>query len=165
MLRRDSEWAAAVVAVQETGAWVRHTDTKAGVLAAGLGVIAAAVITQAADIADAFTSTCWSGPTLTVLLAALIAASVIVLRLVALTIRPHVVTANRSNRFAWPSLAGMATATRSSEYASCADEAWAQAIELAAIAEAKYLAFSKAAGWFCVFLALAVFLVIAAYVL
>ncbi len=164
MRRREVDWDEAVLANQEIGQWVRHTDTKAALLAAGLGVIAAAVITQADQIAETFvTPTGWT-IAVTLLLIGTLGAFAGVLRYVSATVRPHVDSAADFNRFAWPSLARDRSSKRSGHYESSAEEAWGQAIALAIIASVKYDAFATASKWFVAFLTSAIALVVIAFV-
>ena len=165
MSRREMEWTEAAIAMQEAGIWVRHTDTKATVLAAGGGVIAAAVLSQADDVAGVYRGAAWASAAMSGLLAAVIVTFVGTLRQIAVTILPRIESTNPLNRFAWPNLAALPNHDRSPSYPTSAHEAWGQAAELARLAALKYRAFTSSCRWFAWFIGAAVLVVVAAFVL
>lgn len=164
MSRRDDEWDEAKLAIQETGAWVRHTDTKAALLVAASGAVVAAVLTQADEIAKMYTSGVAASAIGSFLIGATLLSLTMTVRHLFAVIRPRVDSANALNRFAWPNLARMTDAARSDHYKSSIVEGWAQARQLAALAADKYDAFGSASSWFAAFLVASIAVVIAAFV-
>jgi hypothetical protein len=137
----------AMNALSEIGQWVRFADAKAGLLAAGLGVVLAGTVSQAATIVDAVAE----GGALGALTAALFAWwAVFALALVWFlmsAIGPRTTTTGPTvNRFAWPSLAGLSVADLTQHVSKTTrdSDAWRQVADLAAVASAKYRACGRA---------------------
>ncbi len=137
----------AMNALSEIGQWVRFADTKAGLLAAGLGVVLAGTLGQAATIVAAIAG----GGALGALTAALFAWWVVfALALVWFlmnAIGPRTITSGSTiNRFAWPSLAGLSAAdlTEHVSKTNRDSDAWRQVVDLSAVAAAKYRACGRA---------------------
>ncbi len=137
----------AMNALSEIAQWVRFADTKAGLLAAGLGVVLAGTVGQAGTIVDAVDR----GGALGALTAALFTLwSIFALTLVwyvMSAIGPRTTTTGPTiNRFAWPSLAGT-TVTDLTHHVSRSTrdaDAWRQVFDLSAVAAKKYRACGRA---------------------
>lgn len=141
----------AKLAVSETGAWIKNADTKATVLAAGLGVTVSVTAGRAAAVWHLVT-----GPNLALSVASAIAALVFVIGVVGSvwcavrTLIPRTNVTGGRNPFAWPSVAGSFAANDEEFGKASAQQAWNQAHALAHIAAAKYRAFAAALTWFIV---------------
>lgn len=137
----------AMNALSEIAQWVRFADTKAGLLAAGLGVVLAGTLGQAATIVDAIAG----GGALGALTAAVFAWWVVfALALVwflMTAIGPRTTTTGPTvNRFAWPSLARLSVADLTQHVSKTTrdSDAWRQVVDLSAVAAAKYRACGRA---------------------
>lgn len=146
----------AKLSVVEFGAWIKNADTKATILAAGLGVMSSVVASQAGRIVDLYTHPAAAVVCIAVILSAifiggLAGAVICVFRVLS----PRTDVTDGPNVFAWPSVAkfGSATASEFSDFS--APKAWAQAFDLAKIAQAKFAAFALALRWFLVTIAAA----------
>lgn len=137
----------ATTALSEVAQWVRFADAKAGLMAAGLGVVLAGTAAQASEIVDSVSA----GGVLGTLVAVLFAWwSVFALALVGLlmnAIGPRTTfTGSTLNRFAWPTMA-RSTVTDLTKHVSKVprdSDAWQQVIDLSAVAKAKYKACGRA---------------------
>ncbi|PZE86603.1 hypothetical protein EDF31_101616 [Curtobacterium sp. PhB142] len=139
----------AKLAVSETGAWIKNADTKATILAAGLGATATVTASRAAP-----TWALIAGSNQVLSIAAVIAVSVFVVGAVGTvwcavrTLIPRTNVSGGRNPFAWPSVASSFVVDDSEFQKASAKQAWNQVHALALIAKAKYEAFALALRWF-----------------
>lgn len=143
------ERSGAAVALDHVAQWVRFADTKATILAAGLGV----VLSVLAASADGTASTIDGGGLGAVLVLVLVAltagALVMTLVYVVRAIRPQTTEPDSMNRFAWPSLASTTVKDLQQHVATDPEpEAWRQVHALAGVARSKYAACNAAVTWF-----------------
>lgn len=141
----------AKLAVSETGAWIKNADTKATILAAGLGVAISVTAGRAAAV--------WQlimGPNTALSVVSTAAALVFALGVVGSiwcavrTLIPRTNVTGGRNPFAWPSVASSFEANDEEFGKASAQQAWNQAHALARIAAAKYRSFEVALTWFIV---------------
>jgi len=125
--------------------WVRFADTKATILAAGLGVAVTMLANSAKPVVQALKSTtsCTTTNVLLSLCIITIGAFLWTLFWIIRAIAPRSeVPYTGLNRFAWPSLVNATADELASHTAQTAvtDDAWQQAIDLAKIAKRKFTA-------------------------
>jgi hypothetical protein len=139
------------LAINQVSAWIYAADTKAGLLAASLGVLLAGLLTQA-DPLRTMAPPHTVQETLVLVLAHLVMVSVamsgwFILR----TLAPRSAT-GRPTRYGWPTLARRTGAPEPAPEPDGGNgraraEAWQHAVDLAVIAERKFVAFRVALGW------------------
>jgi hypothetical protein len=137
----------AMTALSEIAQWVRFADAKAGLLAAGLGVLLAGTAAQAATIVDAVSQ----GGALVALVAvafawwAIFALALVVFLMHAIGPRTTT-TGSNVNRFAWPSQARTSTGDLAGHVSTTSrdSDAWRQVVDLSTVAAAKYRACGRA---------------------
>lgn len=157
--------AGSLQSLTEMAGWVRFADTKATILAAGLGVSATIVLSGAARISAAMRLS-WLGLAIvgTLALGSLVCL-IVTLYWIVRAISPRSDVAHPSvNRFAWPSLTN-ATADQLIAHARAVpleDDAWQQVIDLAKIADLKFRACRAAVKAFAALLVLGVACVVTA---
>lgn len=156
--------AGAIVAIEQAGEWVRFADTKATILAAGVGVVLAVVATSAADVGSAIKAGGAGAWLVAVLGTATIAMLVLTIGSIARAIRPRIaIEYAHVNRFAWPSVAAhteqeLADRATSEPHA----DAWEQVHALSIIARSKFAACTSAITWFALLVLLSFLCVTAA---
>ncbi len=137
-----------IQAVEQIGNWVRFAETKATILAAGLGVVLTMLVANTTTFVKALTG----GGCAPALIVGGLAGLAILALLWTLfwlihAIAPHgKVHYGQLNRFAWPSLAGT-TIDQLLTHVGQADmdtDAWQQVLDLSAIAKRKFDACGKA---------------------
>lgn len=142
-----SQWEESKLAIQEFGGWVKNADAKITALAAVVGVSASLLGTRSGDVARVLRLGPGAGHDVTVVTIAFLvlffSATVIFIGLALFPRTPEV-----ENRFAWPSVAKRFSAPRPAPDRAI-EEAWAQAHQLAKIAQAKYRYFKIALLMFC----------------
>lgn len=145
--------------------WVRFADTKATILAAGLGVVVSMFTNSADVVVKAIGATCLAKLVVGGLAAVTVLSFLWTLVWVIFAITPRkAFPYNKLNRFAWPSLVG-ATADQLAAHADqnhIDADAWQQVVDLTAIAKRKFDACSKAIYGFGVMIAAGVFTLLAA---
>jgi hypothetical protein len=152
-------------AIDHMAAWVRFADTKATVLAAGLGVVVTMLASSTSTVVKALGGGC--GGKMTVGGLALITALAFLWTLFWLVraIAPrNRLPYNGLNRFAWPSLVG-ATAEQLVAHAAASDvevDAWQQVVDLAGVAREKFDAVKHAVYGFGLLIVVGVFTVVCA---
>lgn len=156
-----------LAALQHIADWVRFADTKATLLAAGLGVVVTMLTGGASTVVKAMGATCTSRLVVGGLAAVTILSFLWTLIWVIRAITPRKTQRSTTlNRFAWPSLVGI-TADELADHAtekSLEKDAWQQVVNLAAIAEDKFNACAKATYGFGFMTAFGVFtLMVAAF--
>ncbi|MEU0068460.1 hypothetical protein ABZ027_02615 [Streptomyces sp. NPDC006332] len=141
----------ATLAINQVSAWIVAADTKAGLLAASLGVLVAGLLTQAAPLRT-------MAPPHTVREALILVLAHLVMVSVAMsgwfilrTLAPKS-TAGLPTRYGWPSLARRTgdpepAPETGGESRRARAEAWQHAVDLAVIAERKYVTFRVALAW------------------
>ncbi|SFB38885.1 hypothetical protein SAMN05192575_109176 [Nocardioides alpinus] len=137
----------AMNALSEIAQWVRFADTKAGLLAAGLGVILAGTVAQAATIVDAVASGGALGALTAVLFALWSASALTLVWFLMSAIGPRTSTSGPTiNRFAWPSLPGIPVADLTQHVSGTTRDAdaWRQVVDLSTVAASKYQACGRA---------------------
>lgn len=138
--------------------WVRFADTKATILTAGLGVVMTMLVTNADTIVAAIKKGCAEGVTVSLLATGTALAVAWTLFWLVRAIGPQsVITYQRLNRFAWPSL-HHSTATdllAHAEQVDARDDAWQQVIDLSALAHRKFTACGYAVWGFASLVVLA----------
>lgn len=139
----------AKLAVSETGAWIKNADTKATILAAGLGIAASVTAGRAAAIWQLITGSNLSLTVAAVLTsAAFIIGAVGAIWFAARTLIPRTKVSDGRNPFAWPSVASSFQVDDENFGDASAGQAWNQAHALAQIAAAKYCSFAASLKWF-----------------
>lgn len=133
--------AGALQALEQVANWVRFSDTKATVLTAGFGVVVTVLLSNWKIVLTAISrGDITAGALLCVASAALIS-GLLTLYWLVLAITPRSAAADPGlNRFSWPALA-RTTAAELAQHAAdvpVSDDAWRQAIRLAAIADRKF---------------------------
>lgn len=160
------DWEQSKLAIQETGGWIKNADTKTTVLTAAFGVSLTFALPRILDGVTAL----GGAP---VLFGAWLVLMIILVLTIGLTafgiyraLIPRAdVRASQLNRFAWPSVAGLASTDLPPEDRSeeaVRGEAWEQAATLARIAAQKYRSFKlalRAFGTYVIVLALVLTLV------
>jgi hypothetical protein len=130
-----------IQAIEQIGNWVRFADTKATILAAGLGVVLTMLVTNATTFIKALTKGCEPAFIVGGLAGVTILALLWTLFWLIRAIAPHgKVPYSELNRFAWPSLAGT-TIDQLLTHVSQADmdtDAWQQVLDLSRIAKRKF---------------------------
>ncbi|MEV2213204.1 hypothetical protein AB0H86_17410 [Streptomyces sp. NPDC050997] len=145
------------LAINQVSGWIAAADTKAGLLAASLGVLVAGLLTQAGPLRT-------MAPPHTVREALILVLAHLVMVAVAVsgwfilrTLAPKSTT-SRPTRYGWPTLARRIGAPEPSPEPSpgpdpdgdngrARAEAWQHAIDLAVIAQRKFVAFRAALAW------------------
>ena len=130
-----------VAAIDQIAEWARFGDTKATILAAGLGVVATMFATNASAVLAAMHKPCPTGLIVGGLALITLLAFMWTLFWVVRAIAPRSdIPYEGLNRFAWPSVA-RATAAQLVEHAQQNDvevDAWQQAVDLSKIAKQKF---------------------------
>jgi hypothetical protein len=145
--------------------WVRFADTKATILAAGLGVIITMLMTNASTVEAGIREGCVQGATVAVLAVGACGAALWTLYWVVSAIAPRTSTYSyQLNRFAWPALAGASLEQIKSHVdgSNIDDDAWLQTTLLASIAKQKFTACMRAVWGFAALLVTGVACVVAA---
>lgn len=154
-----------IAAVEQMADWVRFADTKATILAAGLGVVVSMFADNATIVVKAIGATCPAKLVAGGLAAVTVLSFLWTLTWVVLAIAPRNTLAyTKLNRFAWPSLVG-ATAGQLAAHADQNDvdtDAWQQVVDLATIAKRKFDACKQAIYGFGVMIAAGAFTLLAA---
>ncbi|MFJ3618724.1 hypothetical protein ACIPSH_11305 [Streptomyces iakyrus] len=131
------------LAINQVSAWIVSADTKAGLLAAGLGVLVAGLLTRAGDLYSMSPPHTVRQTLILVLLHLAVvwvtASGWFIMR----TLAPRTVSSTPT-RYGWPTLARRAHAPQPAETGRAREEAWQHAVDLAAVAERKFAAFRKA---------------------
>ncbi|MCH5677356.1 hypothetical protein [Streptomyces gilvus] len=137
----------ATLAIDQVSAWIISADTKAGLLAASLGVLVAGLLTQASALRG-MAPPHTVRQALILLLAHLTVISTMVSAWFVLrTLAPRTVTSTPT-RYGWPSLARtQGPVTPAAEPGRARAEAWQHAVDLAAVAELKFASFRRALSW------------------
>jgi len=151
------DWEQSKLAIQETGGWIKNADTKVTILAGSFGLSLTFAVPRLLEALPTITAApfacgLWIGAALVFFAAALTTGYGIGNALLPRTS----LGASLVNRFAWPSLASVATAHLPPSVKSADEvrtEAWEQAASLARIAAAKYRSFKVSLIAFCVYLA------------
>ncbi|WP_067973879.1 hypothetical protein [Mycolicibacter icosiumassiliensis] len=147
--------------------WVRFADTKATILAAGLGVVVSLLTNSLTMVVKAVSATCPAKLVVGALAGLTVVSFLWTLVWVVLAITPrNALPYNKLNRFAWPSLVG-ATADQLATHAEQSHidaDAWQQVVDLAAIAKRKFDACTKAIYGFSTMIVAGVFTLLAAAV-
>jgi len=145
--------------------WVRFADTKATILAAGLGVVVTMLTNSTSTVVKAMGATCPSKLVVGGLAAVTVLSFLWTLFWVIRAIAPrNALPYNKLNRFAWPSLVG-ATADQLVAHAdqnNVEGDAWQQVVDLAAIAKRKFDACKLAIYGFGVMIVAGVFTLLTA---
>lgn len=146
--------------------WVRFADTKATILAAGLGVVVTMLTNSTGTVVKAFSGSCASKMVVGGLTAVTVVSFLWTLFWLIRAIAPRnaVPYKNQMNRFAWPSLIGI-TAEQLVVHAdqnSLERDAWQQAVDLAEIAKRKFDACKVAIYGFGVMIVSGVFTLLTA---
>jgi hypothetical protein len=134
-------------ALDQVANWVRFADTKATVLAAGLGVAITMLANNSSTILKAMQQTWISGLIVGGLGAIALMAFLWTLFWLIRAIGPQrKVGYIQPNRFSWPSLARatMADLKKHRSGSSVSEDAWQQIIDLAKLADRKFTACEKA---------------------
>lgn len=156
-----------LTAINEMANWVRFADTKATILAAGLGVVVTMLTNNTGTVVKAMGMTCPAKLVVGGLAAATVSSFLWTLFWVIRAIAPRsALPYNRLNRFAWPSLVG-ATADQLLAHAqenNVEIDAWQQVVDLAAVAKRKFDACKRAIYGFGVMIMVGVFTVLSAAV-
>ena len=154
----------AAVALEQVGQWVRFADTKATIIAAGIGVVLSFLAASADEVAAVFLDGGAGAWIVAALGAATLTALVITLTYVVSVIRPRTeVRPHQLNRFAWPAVAEASVSDL--EQRATTDpqpDAWEQVHSLAQVARRKYAACDVAVCWFAVLVVASVLSVTAA---
>ena len=146
-------------AMDHVANWVRFADTKATILAAGLGVVVTMLVTNARQVAVAIRLGCVQGTFVAVLAVAAGLAGLWTLFWIVSAIAPRASAYSyQMNRFAWPVLAGASLDQVRVHVAASdiSDDAWLQTTVLASIAEQKFAACSKSVWGFAALVVLGV---------
>ncbi|MEU4468919.1 hypothetical protein AB0G20_35405 [Streptomyces sp. NPDC024017] len=132
------------LAINQVSAWIVSADTKAGLLAAGLGVMVAGLLTRAGDLRSMAPPHTFR-EFLTLVLIHLVVISLSASGwFIVRTLAPRAVSSTPT-RYGWPTLARRAHAPQpSAEPGRAREEAWQHAVDLAAVAERKFAAFRRA---------------------
>lgn len=154
-----------LAAVDQMSNWVRFADTKATILAAGLGAVITILTSSATTVVKALDAACPVRLVVGGLAAATVLAFFWTLFWVVRAIAPRKALPYETlNRFAWPSLIG-ATAEQLVAHANqrgIEADAWQQVVDLAAIANSKFDACRWALYGFGVMIAAAVLTILIA---
>ncbi|OKH66340.1 hypothetical protein EB73_20240 [Mycobacterium sp. SWH-M3] len=130
-----------LAAITEMAGWVRFADTKATILAAGLGVVITMLTNSTEAVVKALDASCLARLIVGGFAAATVISFLWTLFWIIRAIAPRsALPYNKLNRFAWPSLVG-ATADQLVEHAernSIEADAWQQVLDLAGIAKRKF---------------------------
>ncbi|MFF8868613.1 hypothetical protein [Streptomyces massasporeus] len=132
------------LAINQVSAWIVSADTKAGLLAAGLGVMVAGLLTRAGDVRSMSPPHTVRETLILVLLHLVVvwvaASGWFIMR----TLAPRTVS-SVPTRYGWPTLARRAHAPQPAGGTGRArEEAWQHAVDLAAVAARKFTAFRRA---------------------
>lgn len=137
----------AMNALSEIGQWVRFADTKAGLLAAGLGVALAGTVSQASTVVEAIADGGGAGALTAALFCLWACFALALVWFLMSAIGPRTTTTGPTvNRFAWPSLASLTVSDLTDHVAKTPrdSDAWRQVIDLSGVAAAKYRACGRA---------------------
>ncbi|WP_406816524.1 hypothetical protein [Mycobacterium sp. M23085] len=133
--------------IDQMASWVRFADTKATILAAGLGVVATMLASNVKTVVKAISEGCLATLLVGGLSVATVLAFLWTLGWLTWAIVPRSrVRYNHLNRFAWPSLVG-ATVQELLAHTARVDvqtDAWQQVLDLSQVASRKYSACAKA---------------------
>jgi hypothetical protein len=124
--------------IGSTGAWINNADTKAGLLAAAVAVLVAALAQQMSVLAEVLRPhgpTAWIALSLLSLLVMDMCTAVLALGFV---IRPRTQLPETHSRFSFPTIADPAWKYHPANRTEVAAEAWSQARVLARIATVKF---------------------------
>lgn len=155
--RTPADWEHSKLAIQETGGWIKNADTKSTILAGSFGLSLTFAVPRLLEAlpsvaAVPFAFGLWSSVAVIFCAGALTTGYGIGNALL-----PRTSLGNSPmNRFAWPSLASVATGHLPPSKKTAGEiriEVWEQAASLARIAAAKYRAFKTALVAFCIYLA------------
>lgn len=135
---KDQDWEAAQLALQQVGEWVRQADTKTTILTAAIGVLVAALTTQAEPVAKALRAYPDCGHL--ALLVVLAASLTISLVASSISLVPRFGGPSPTNQFSWPWHAQQERPVTRFVTEPTAD-AWAQVHGLSKLARTKYRAF------------------------
>lgn len=145
--------------------WVRFADTKATILAAGLGVVVTLLTNSTGTVLKAMNTTCGAKMIVGGLAAVTVVSFLWTLFWVVNAITPrNTVSSGGLNRFAWPSLIGVSADKLLAHVESSEVEvdAWRQVIDLASIADSKFASCKKAINGFALMIVFGVFTVLSA---
>lgn len=135
----------AKLAVTEFGGWIKNADAKVTILAASTGVIITLVASRAPDIVTVVESDAiWLRIFTTAAVTGFLLAAAGTFRSIFSALTPRTTSPGTANPFAWPSVAKFSDNQDPAFSTASTALAWAQAYELAKIAQAKYAAFSSA---------------------
>ena len=144
-------------ALDQMASWVRFADTKATILAAGLGVVLTVLMSNAKTIADALGEGCVAAALVGGLAGGTVLAVGWTLFWLVRAIGPQsAIRYSQLDRFAWPSLL-RATPEQLAQHAKTTDartDAWQQVIDLSTLANRKFDACGKAVRGFAVLVVL-----------
>jgi len=135
------------LAINQVSGWIAAADTKAGLLAASLGVLVAGLLTQVGPLRT-MAPPHTVRETLILVLAHLVMVSVAVSGWFILRTLAPKSTTSRPTRYGWPTLARRIGAPEpDGDNGRARAEAWQHAVDLAVIAERKFVAFRAALAW------------------
>lgn len=138
-------------AMEQMANWVRFADNKATILTAGLAAVLTMLMASGRTIVDAFRQ----GPEESYVTGSLCGLSLLLVCytlfwLVRAIVPQRFVGQREINRFAWPTLVGVQIAELSAHVSNrpAGEDAWQQVLDLAILADRKFLACARATGGF-----------------
>ena len=135
--------------MEQIANWVRFSDTKATILAAGFGVVLTALAANSKTVIGVVGRGDAVGIIVAVAIGVALFSGLLTLYWLIRAIAPYSGTSDPTlNRFSWPTVAGSSVAklTAHAQSTSLSDDAWAQSILLAELARRKF-AYTGRAVW------------------
>ncbi|MFE3646110.1 hypothetical protein ACFXOM_34910 [Streptomyces sp. NPDC059169] len=141
----------ATLAINQVSAWIVSADTKAGLLAASMGVLVAGLLSQADTLRSMAPPRSVREALILGLTHVVVLSMVVSVWFVLRTLAPRSVT-SAPTRYGWPTLVrksgtGDVVVEPSADPGQARAEAWQHAVDLAVVAELKFAAFRRALTW------------------